>query len=96
MLRKFATAILAAEPDASGTAISYYESGRTVTKAFVEAGALALAAIAILLFVALRRLTDVLLTLVPLLLAGAVRLEITSSSQHCGATHFCRPAYFCI
>jgi hypothetical protein len=54
---------------------SYYESGKTVT-AFIEAGALALAAIAILLFIALRRLTDVLLTLIPLLLAGAVTLEV--------------------
>jgi hypothetical protein len=74
--RKFATTILAAEPDASGPAITYYESGRTVTRAFIEAGALALGAIAILLFLALRRLSDVLLTLVPLLLAGAVTLEI--------------------
>jgi hypothetical protein len=76
VLRRFATAVLGAEPDASGPAISYYESGRTVTRAFIEAGALALIAIAILLFIALRRLTDVLLTLVPLLLAGAVTLEI--------------------
>jgi hopanoid biosynthesis associated RND transporter like protein HpnN len=76
IIRKFATAVLAAEPDASGPAISYYESGITVTRAFVEAAALALAAIAILLAIALRRLTDVLLTLVPLLLAGAVTLEI--------------------
>ena len=76
VLRKFATAVLAAEPHATGAAISYYESGRTVTRAFVEAGLLALVAIAILLMIALRRVTDVLLTLVPLLLAGAVTLEI--------------------
>src|SRR5207248_3870948 len=57
-------------------ALRYYGSGRTITKAFIEAGILALVAIAILLFIALRRLTDVLLTLVPLLLAGAVTLEI--------------------
>jgi len=75
-LRKFATAILAAEPSATGPAISYYESGKTVTRAFIEAGILALVSIAILLFIALRRFTDVLLTLVPLLLAGAVTLEI--------------------
>ena len=49
---------------------------RTVISAFVEAGILALVAIAILLFIALRRVTDVLLTLIPLLLAGAVTLEI--------------------
>jgi hopanoid biosynthesis associated RND transporter like protein HpnN len=76
VLRKFATAVLRAEPSATGSAISYYESGNTITKAFAEAGILALVAIAILLFIALRRVTDVLLTLVPLLLAGAVTLEI--------------------
>ena len=42
-----------------------YESGRAVTKALIEAAILALVAIAILLFIALRRATDVLLTLVP-------------------------------
>ncbi|MGC2808817.1 MAG: MMPL family transporter [Bradyrhizobium sp.] len=77
VLRNFATAVLRAEPTATGAAISYYESGKTVTAAFIEAGVLALVAIAILLFVALRRVTDVLLTLVPLLLAGAVTLEIS-------------------
>jgi uncharacterized protein len=76
VLRSFATAVLGAEPSATGPAISYYESGRAVTRAFFEAGALALVAIAILLFIALRRVTDVLLTLIPLLLAGAVTLEI--------------------
>ncbi len=76
VLRNFATAVLRAEPSAAGSAISLYESGRTVTAAFVEAAILALAAITILLSIALRRLTDVLLTLVPLLLAGAVTLEI--------------------
>ncbi|MGA2997586.1 MMPL family transporter [Bradyrhizobium sp.] len=76
VLQKFATSILAAEPSATGPPISYYESGRTVTRAFIEAGILALVSIAILLFIALRRVTDVLLTLVPLLLAGAVTLEV--------------------
>ena len=76
VLRTFATAVLRAEPTATGAAISYFESARTVTSAFVEAGILALSAIAILLLIALRRVTDVLLTLIPLLLAGAVTLEI--------------------
>jgi hopanoid biosynthesis associated RND transporter like protein HpnN len=75
-LRKFASAILAAEPSATGPAISYYESGETVTHAFIEAGIIALVSIAVLLFIALRRVTDVLLTLVPLLLAGTVTLEV--------------------
>jgi hopanoid biosynthesis associated RND transporter like protein HpnN len=76
VLRTFATAVLRVEPTATGAAISYYESARTVTSAFSEAGVLALSAIAILLFIALRRVTDVLLTLIPLLLAGVVTLEI--------------------
>jgi hypothetical protein len=76
VLRSFATAVLRAEPQATGTAVSYYESGRTVTTAFIEAGVLSLVAIAALLLIALRRWSDVLLTLVPLLLAGAVTLEI--------------------
>jgi predicted RND superfamily exporter protein len=58
-----------------------YESGKTVIGAFFEAGTIALVAIALLLAIALRRVSDVLLTLLPLLLAGAVTLEI------CALTH---------
>jgi uncharacterized protein len=76
VLRKFATAIMAAEPSATGPAISLYQSGKTVIGAFIEAGALALVSIAILLLIALRRVGDVLLTLIPLIIAGTVMLEI--------------------
>jgi hypothetical protein len=77
VLRKFATSVLAADPSATGPAITYFESGRAVTRAFIEATLLALGSITVLLLVALRRITDVLLTLIPLLLAGAVTLEIS-------------------
>jgi hopanoid biosynthesis associated RND transporter like protein HpnN len=77
VLQKFAMAVLHAEPSATGAAVSYYESGRTVTTAFVEAGLFALAAITVLLFIALRRITDVLLTLIPLIISGAVTLEVS-------------------
>ncbi|WP_426437422.1 MMPL family transporter [Bradyrhizobium genosp. P] len=75
VLRNFATAVLRAEPSATGGAVSLYELARTVTEAFVQAGVLAIAAITILLLIALRRVTDVLMTLIPLLLAGVVTLE---------------------
>ncbi len=75
-LRTFARAVLAAEPTAIGGPISILESGDTVVRAFLEAGGWALGSIAILLWLTLRRLGDVLLTLVPLLLAGAVTLEV--------------------
>ncbi len=75
-LRKFADAVLAAEPTAIGGPVSILKSGDTVVNAFVHAGIWALLVISVLLWLALRRLTDVLLTLVPLLVAGAVTLEI--------------------
>jgi hopanoid biosynthesis associated RND transporter like protein HpnN len=75
-LRKFAGAVLAAEPNAIGGPVSILKSGDTVVKAFIHAGLWALIVISLLLWLALRRLTDVMLTLVPLLVAGAVTLEI--------------------
>jgi hopanoid biosynthesis associated RND transporter like protein HpnN len=75
-LRKFAGAVLAAEPNAIGGPVSILKSGETVVKAFIHAGFWALLSISLLLWLALRRVTDVLLTLVPLLVAGAVTLEI--------------------
>jgi uncharacterized protein len=75
-LRKFAAAVLTAEPTAIGGPVSILKSGDTVVKAFIHAGIGALVVISLLLWLALRRLTDVLLTLVPLLVAGAVTMEI--------------------
>jgi hopanoid biosynthesis associated RND transporter like protein HpnN len=75
-LRRFAGAVLAAEPTAIGGPVSILKSGDTVVKAFIHAGFWALLSISLLLWLALRRITDVLLTLVPLLVAGAVTLEI--------------------
>jgi uncharacterized protein len=76
VLRYFVTAVLAIEPDATGPAVLLFEAGNTIVRAFIEAGIFALAAIAVLLWIALRRIADVLLTLVPLLVAGVVSLEL--------------------
>jgi hopanoid biosynthesis associated RND transporter like protein HpnN len=75
-LRKFASAVLAVEPTAIGGPISILEAGNTISMAFIHAGLWALVSISILLWVVLRRVGDVLLTLVPLILAGALTLEI--------------------
>jgi hopanoid biosynthesis associated RND transporter like protein HpnN len=75
-LRAFAGAVLAAEPNAIGGPVSILKSGDTVVKAFIHAGLTALIVIGFLLWLTLRRVTDVLLTLVPLLVAGAVTMEI--------------------
>ena len=75
-IRKFAEAVEKAEPAATGGPIAILESGRTIIRAFFEAGLWALISIAILLWLTLRRIGDVLLTLVPLIVAGVVTLEL--------------------
>lgn len=75
-VRKFASAVQAIYPNAVGGPISILESGRTIVNAFIQAGFWALLSIAILLWIVLKRFGDVLLTLVPLVLAGVVTLEI--------------------
>jgi len=75
-LRQFARAVQAVEPIATGGPIAILESGRTVIRAFYEAGFWALSSIIILLWIVLRRLGDVLLTIIPLLMAGVVTMEL--------------------
>ena len=75
-LRNFADAVLAAEPNAIGGPVSILKSGDTIVTAFIHAGIWALLSIGLLLWITLRRFADVLMTLVPLLVAGAVTLEI--------------------
>ncbi len=75
-LRTFARAVQNIEPNATEGPISILEARRTIITAFLEAGAWALLSIAVLLWITLRRLGDVLLTLIPLLVAGVVTLEI--------------------
>jgi len=77
VLRRFASAVEDVEPSAAGGPISILESGRTVIRAFIQAGGWALLSIGLLLWIVLRRFTDVLLTLIPLVVAGLVTLEIT-------------------
>ena len=75
-LRKFASEVLTVEPMAMGGPISILKSGDTIVTAFIHAGIWALLSISLLLWLALRRVGDVLLTIIPLLVAGAVTMEI--------------------
>jgi hopanoid biosynthesis associated RND transporter like protein HpnN len=78
-VRSFVKAVLALEPNASGSAVELFEAANTVVRAFVEAGAFALIAIAVLLLIALRRIGDVVMTLAPLVIAGVVTLELCAA-----------------
>jgi hopanoid biosynthesis associated RND transporter like protein HpnN len=76
-MARFASAVLKVTPDATGMPILIQESAKTIVRAFIYAVALALLCITVLLFIVLRSTRDVLLTLVPLLIAGIVTLELT-------------------
>ncbi len=75
-IRQFARAVLAVEPRATGGPIAILESGHTIIRAFIEAGLWALLSITVLLWLTLRRLGDMLRTIIPLLVAGVVTLEL--------------------
>jgi uncharacterized protein len=76
VLRRFVEAVRTVAPQATGTPVFIVEAAATVVKAFLEAAVWSLASIALILFVALRRWIDVALTIVPLLVAIVVTLEI--------------------
>lgn len=68
-LAKFADAVRKVVPDATGTPIIITEAGRVVVGSFIKASWIALLLISVVLIVVMRRITDVLLVLIPLALA---------------------------
>ena len=78
MLDAFIQAVQKISPTVAGTPVSIRESGRTIVKAFTEAGIYGFAAIALLSLAVLRRLRDVILMLTPLMIAGILTLGTIS------------------
>jgi hopanoid biosynthesis associated RND transporter like protein HpnN len=76
VLHQFVDSVRTVAPQAAGTPIFVVEAAATIVKAFLEAAIWSVASIALILFVTLRRWIDVALTLVPLLVAIVVTLEI--------------------
>jgi hopanoid biosynthesis associated RND transporter like protein HpnN len=73
-LSAFSDQVLSVAPQATGAPISIRESGKTIVGAFTEAGILSFIAIIILLSLVLRRVFDVAMTLLPLILTGLLTL----------------------
>ena len=69
-LWRFARAVQGVAPDATGVPISIRAAGDSIVAAFLQAGALSFVAIVLILAAALRRVRDVVLTMVPVLLSG--------------------------
>jgi uncharacterized protein len=77
VLEEFVKAVTQIAPQATGQAVGIYEAGKTIVSAFIQAAGWALGMIALLLYLMFRRISDVFLTLFPLILAGIVTLETT-------------------
>lgn len=69
-LRRFAQAVQSVAPDATGWPISTTASGKSIVHAFLQAGAYSFVAITLLLVAVLRRVRDVVLTMLPVMLSG--------------------------
>ncbi|MGO4812613.1 MMPL family transporter [Cupriavidus sp. 2MCAB6] len=75
-LTRFIDAVQRVEPAAVGGPISIRGSADTIMTAFAQAGIWAVLSITLLLWITLRRVGDVLRTLVPLLVSALVTLEL--------------------
>jgi hopanoid biosynthesis associated RND transporter like protein HpnN len=75
-LSSFVAEVRTVAPDADGSAVQIVETATTIVAAFRSAAIGALAAIAVILFVALRRPLDVAVVLAPLLLSGAMTVLV--------------------
>src|SRR5512144_2746654 len=74
--RRFAAAVQAVVPEATGEAIAITEGGKAVLKSFYQAGVFTFALITLLLCV-LRSVRDSLMVMAPLILAGLLTVAMT-------------------
>lgn len=75
-LHDFVGQVTKVAPDAAGSAVTIVATSNTIITAFRNAGIYAVAAIALLLLIALRRLRDMALVLAPLLLSALLTLFV--------------------
>jgi hopanoid biosynthesis associated RND transporter like protein HpnN len=78
-LWRFARAVQAVAPDATGVPISIHAAGDAVVASFLEAGVYSFVAITLILLAALRHVRDVLLTMIPVLLSGLLTFATTAA-----------------
>lgn len=74
ILIAFTDAVRQLASDATGAPISIQESAHTISQAFIYAGIYALLTIALLAFIVLRSIRDVVILMAPLLLAGVLTM----------------------
>jgi len=77
-LWEFARAVQAVAPDATGVPISIRAAGDAIVASFLQAGLWSFLVITLILAAALRRVRDVVLTMVPVLLSGLLTFATTA------------------
>jgi predicted RND superfamily exporter protein len=73
-IKRFARAVRSVAPNATGGPVSIVEAGRTIVNSFRQAGLWSLIVITALLFATLRRVVDVVYTVLPVMLTGLLTL----------------------
>lgn len=73
-LKKFSKAVLSVSKNATGAPITIEKSGKTIVRAFTQAGIGSFIVITLLLFFVLKRVSDVLRAIAPLLLTALLTL----------------------
>jgi len=76
VLRRFVDQVLAVAPDAGGAAVAFVSTGVTIVDAFRTAALTAIATIALILLIALRRILDSALVMAPLLLSALTTVVV--------------------
>jgi uncharacterized protein len=74
VLTRFAAAVRQVAPNATGLPVATQEAAKTVSRAFLQAGVLALILVSLLLFAVLRSIREVAYTLAPVVLSGFLTL----------------------
>ena len=74
VIERFTSAVRKIAPTASGMPVSTQEAAWTVSRAFIEAGVIALLLVSLLLFAVLRSAREVAFTLAPVVLSGFLTL----------------------
>lgn len=74
VLARFSSAVRRLAPTAMGMPISTQEAASTVSRAFIQAGILALILVSLLLYAVLRSMREVVFTLAPVVLSGFLTL----------------------
>lgn len=74
VIQRFSQAVRKVAPNATGMPVSTQEAASTISRAFIEAGVIALVLVSLLLFAVLRSVREVAFTLAPVVLSGFLTL----------------------